>query len=295
MPLVGRAALAEHRVMKRTWAGLMVIGALTATAIACSSFSSETPAAPDGPDAAADDAPTDTAPLDSGNSGFCAAAAGMHDFCEDFDESSLAADDWAAGTQTVPDAGSELLDKGQAKSLPTSLLVGLSTVGAGGQRSFFLHRNFDQPAMRKIVLSFDLYVDTLVATDAGVRPDALVAGIGDGIYNTDVRIANNAGEIVVSVEEVLPMTGGYYDPLYSFGNHKFAIGAWHRFVLTSDRQNNTLSLSIDGTMGTPPAVTSFHAPNTPAMNLGLDLGAQSDHEGETIKHYFDNVTVDLDR
>jgi hypothetical protein len=267
---------------------------------ACSSFSSDDPpVAIDTPDAAAD-VPTDTTgtegmqadaqPLSDGApSPFCADA-GAHALCEDFDEGSLAANGWGPGQQSTPDAGVAQIDEAQFTSMPSSLLVGLSTIGFTVQRSFFVHHNIAGAAARNVVLSFDLYVDDLERVDGG-SADSLVASIGDGAYANEIRVTTNGGLISVNLTEVF--TGAYYGPIFTFGGHTFPTKQWHRFVLTSNRKNNKLAISIDGSEGTTAAAT-FHVPSSMATNLGLDLGSQTDTHDESIKLYYDNVTLDLD-
>lgn len=174
----------------------------------------------------------------------------------------------------------------------------MSTVGFMTQRSFFLKQNLAKMASKKVVLAFDLFVAVLENEDAGVsEADCLVAGIDDGMYGNAIRVANIAGLLRINVEESItsPTSPAYYEPTYAFGGSSFAVGAWHHFELTADRQTNTLGLRVDKIVGAPPASTPFHVPSGTSRALALSLGAQTDSSGETIKVYFDNVTVDVDR
>jgi hypothetical protein len=285
---------------------VLVVGA--ALAAACSSFSSEPSSSPPGgadasgdvtatgnpPPAPPSDAASDAA-AGEGSTPFCNDP-GAHDLCEDFDEHTLAADGWQSGEQSTPDAGLTQIDPGQSTSPPLSLLVGMSTKGFLVQRSFFLHRNVMKPVQKTLVIAFDLYVDTLEKLDAATNADSLIMTISDGSYANQIRVANAAGLLDVSVIEAFGAGTNYQDARYTFGANTFQVQRWHRFVLTVDHTNTTIvGLSIDGAQGAPPSGDLFHVPPGPVNNLGLELGTQSDQSGETIKTYFDNVTVDIDR
>ena len=284
---------------------VLTLFAGAALAAACGSFASEetSPTAPDrsdasnAPEASNDAAPVIDAPTLDGSPDaavpFCGDA-NAHDLCEDFDQKTLAADNWQAGRQSTPDAGLAQLDPGQSTSPPLSLLVGMSTKGFNVQRSFFLHRNITKAATKKVVIAFDLYVDTLAKLDAATNADSLVMTFGDGVYSNQIRVANASGQLTVSVIET-SMGNGYTDPTFTFGANTLAVQRWHRFVLSVDHVDRLITLSIDGSFGTAEPPTLWHVPAGSMPNLGLELGSQSDQSGETIKTYFDNVTVDIDR
>lgn len=275
-----------------------------ALGIACASFSADEGASPaTAPDASTDavsstdGAPPDAAPptLDGGAPSALCSDPAAHDFCEDFDERALSADGWVDGDKSAPDAGVAQLDMAQSKSPPSSLLVGLSTVGFKTQRSFFLAQNLPKPSSKKTVLAFDLFVAALDGDDGGAQSDSLVVGLSDGAYGNQIRVANTGGQLRIGVEETILSPKGYFDPTYTFGGAHFAVNAWHHFELVTNRQTNLLVLTVDGIGSTPAAGTKYHVPPGASAPLGLSLGAQTDSAGETIRLYFDNVTVDIDR
>lgn len=279
----------------------LVLGAALATA--CSSFSSEatppSPAPVDASDASSDAAvvnePPPGADAATADAGLCNDPA-AHDLCEDFDHGSLAADDWESGMQSSADGGVAEIDSVQFTSAPSSLLITNSTVGFKVQRSYFLHRNLTKTASKKVVVAFDLYVDTLTNA-GGPSADTLVVILGDGAYSNQIRVANLAQLLNVDVVESIPALGaaGYFVDRYTFGGSSFAVQRWHRFVLTADREKNELALSIDGVSGMRPPMSTPHVPSGQSSTFGLDLGSQADTHEETMKLYYDNVTVDLDR
>lgn len=272
-----------------------------AAAAACSRFgASDEPGDGGGvaPDAATVDGAAADAPSDGAIS-FCAEA-GVHDFCEDFDEHTLAGDGFAAAGQRNYETADAGIETTNFVSPPNAFGVELHSRTATVDATYYLRKTFVKATTKRTRVAFDFYVDEL--DRVGGTTDARICAVGtlDGRYRVLVNIAKALnGALVLNTAEVGDAADGgayYVGHDFSFANPApFLTHAWHHLVLTLDYAGKQLALSIDDYPGTTAPMPAFAVPPVNPVGSFLDLGAQTDKLSASVRFYVDDLTVDLDR